>query len=83
MRPGPARPTSAFYWPGQVALAGKKVIYIDSEGVSMERLRQVSRSRLRRGAKKDTCSARSTRFNEQETMVDKAIKLAEGTRTSA
>jgi DNA repair protein RadB len=61
----------------QVALAGRKVIYIDSEGVSMERLRQVSGPDLDPVLKR-TLFSEVHSFKEQETMVERAIKLAEG-----
>jgi DNA repair protein RadB len=61
----------------QVALAGRKFIYIDSEGVSMERLRQVSGPDID-AVLKNALFSEVHSFKEQDTMVDKAIKLAEG-----
>ncbi|HSV42016.1 MAG TPA: DNA repair and recombination protein RadB, partial [Methanomassiliicoccales archaeon] len=56
---------------------GKKVIYIDSEGVSMQRLRQIcgddSEDFMRQMLFFEAHS-----FKDQESMVDKAIKMAEG-----
>jgi len=59
-----------------VTKSGKKAIYIDTEGVSLERLRQIS------GDDFDTVSknilfSEVHSFEEQEKMVDKAVKLAE------
>jgi DNA repair protein RadB len=59
-----------------VAKAGKKVIYLDTEGVSMDRLRQISGDDFELVAKNILFSAISN-FDEQERMVDKAIKLAQ------
>ena len=61
----------------QVARSGRKVIYIDSEGVSMERLRQVSGPDID-PVLKNALFSEVHSFKEQDTMVDKAIKLAEG-----
>jgi DNA repair protein RadB len=59
-----------------VARAGKKVIYLDTEGVSMDRLRQVTGPDFDTVAKNILFSAISN-FDDQERMVDKAIKLAQ------
>ncbi|MBI0583377.1 MAG: DNA repair and recombination protein RadB [Methanomassiliicoccus sp.] len=59
-----------------MAKAGKKVIYIDTEGVSMDRLRQISGPDFETVVKNILFSAISS-FDEQERMVDKAIKLAQ------
>jgi DNA repair protein RadB len=61
-----------------MARAGKKVIYLDTEGVSMDRLRQVAGPDFDGVAKNILFSAISS-FDEQERMVDKAIKLAQST----
>lgn len=57
--------------------AGKKVVYLDTEGVSMERLRQISGADFETVAKNILFSSISS-FDEQERMVEKAIKLAHG-----
>ncbi|WP_019176395.1 DNA repair and recombination protein RadB [Methanomassiliicoccus luminyensis] len=59
-----------------VARSGKKVIYLDTEGVSMSRLRQVVGADYEAVAKNILFSSISS-FDEQERMVDKAIKLAQ------
>ncbi|QLH74465.1 MAG: DNA repair and recombination protein RadB [Methanomassiliicoccales archaeon] len=56
---------------------GKKVIYIDSEGVSLERLRQICGDDFE-NVSKNILFSEVHSFKEQEQMVDKAIKLAEG-----
>lgn len=61
----------------EVAMQGKKVIYLDTEGVSMDRLQQVSGEAFEEVAKNILFSSVSS-FDEQEKMVDKAIKLAQG-----
>jgi DNA repair protein RadB len=60
-----------------VAKAGKKVIYLDTEGVSIDRLRQISGPDFETVAKNILFSSISN-FDEQERMVDKAIKLVQG-----
>ncbi len=60
-----------------MARAGKKVIYIDTEGVSLDRLRQVCGDDFETVIKNILFSAISS-FDEQERMVDKAIKLVQG-----
>jgi DNA repair protein RadB len=60
-----------------VARAGKKVVYIDTEGVSLDRLRQVCGADYEDVLRKILMSEVSS-FDEQEKMVDKAIKMAEG-----
>lgn len=60
-----------------VAKAGKKVIYLDTEGVSMDRLRQVSGPDFEIVVKNILFSSIGS-FDEQERMVDKAIKLVHG-----
>lgn len=59
-----------------VARQGKKVVYLDTEGVSMSRLRQVSGADFDGVAKNILFSAINS-FDDQERMVDKAIKLAQ------
>ena len=59
-----------------MAKAGKKVIYLDTEGVSIERLRQIAGPDFETAAKNILFSNIGS-FDEQERMVDKAIKLAQ------
>ena len=59
-----------------MARAGRKVIFLDTEGVSIDRLRQVSGSDFDTVAKNILFSNISN-FDDQERMVDKAIKLAQ------
>lgn len=59
-----------------MAKAGKKVIYLDTEGVSIDRLRQISGPDFDAVAKNILFSNIGS-FDEQERMVDKAIKLAQ------
>jgi len=59
-----------------VAQAGKKVIYIDTEGVSMERLKQVSGEGYEE-VMKNLLLFEPHSFEEQEKFVDKAVRLAE------
>jgi len=60
-----------------VAKRGKKVIYLDTEGVSIERLRQIAGDDFETVAKNILFSNIGS-FDEQERMVDKAVKLAQG-----
>lgn len=60
-----------------MALQGKKVIYIDTEGLSIERLRQISGDDFDSVVKRLIVSEVHS-FAEQEKTVDKAVKLAEG-----
>lgn len=60
-----------------VARQGKKVIFLDTEGVSLDRLQQIAGDDFEAVAKNILFSDLSS-FDEQERMVDKAIKLAEG-----
>lgn len=59
-----------------VVLSGRKVVFIDTEGVSMERLRQICGDRFELVAKNILFSEPYS-FEEQERFVDKAIRLAE------
>ena len=59
-----------------MAKTGKKVIYLDTEGVSIDRLQQVSGPDFETVAKNILFSNISN-FDDQERMVDKAIKLAQ------
>lgn len=61
----------------QVGLASKKVLYIDTEGMSMERFRQIC------GSDFDTVLSNSLisdplTFEDQEKQVEKATKFSEG-----
>jgi len=59
-----------------VALSGKKVIYIDTEGVSLERLMQIAGDQYEE-VMKNILFFEPQSFDEQEKFVDKAVKLAE------
>ena len=59
-----------------VASSGKKVIYIDTEGVSLERLKQMAGDNYEE-AMKNILFFEPHTFDEQEKFVDKAVKLAE------
>lgn len=60
-----------------VARQGKKVIYLDTEGVSLDRLRQLTGDDFE-AVVKNILFSNIGSFDEQERMVDKAIKLAQG-----
>ncbi|MDD1768701.1 MAG: DNA repair and recombination protein RadB [Methanomassiliicoccales archaeon] len=60
-----------------IARQGRKVVYVDTEGVSLERLDQISGSDSESVIKNILLSEVHS-FDEQEKMVDRAIKLAEG-----
>lgn len=60
-----------------LAREGKKVVFLDTEGLSLERFRQVCGPDYE-GVLKSTLVFEANSFDEQEKMVDKAIKLAEG-----
>ncbi|KQM12777.1 hypothetical protein AOA80_00280 [Methanomassiliicoccales archaeon RumEn M1] len=60
----------------EVARRGKKVIYIDTEGVSIERLRQIAGDDFE-AVVRNILFSNIGSFDEQEKMVDKAIKLAQ------
>ncbi|HUV61420.1 MAG TPA: DNA repair and recombination protein RadB [Thermoplasmata archaeon] len=59
-----------------VALSGKKAIYIDTEGVSLERLKQMSGDDYEK-VMMNLLFFEPHSFEEQERLVDKASKLAE------
>ena len=59
-----------------VATTGKKVVYIDTEGVSLERLKQISGDEYEE-VMKNVLFFEPHSFDEQEKFVDKAAKLAE------
>jgi DNA repair protein RadB len=59
-----------------VVRAGRKVIYIDTEGVSMERLRQICGEDFELVAKNILFSEPYS-FEEQEALIEKAVKIAE------
>ncbi len=58
-----------------VVRAGRKVIYIDTEGVSLERLRQICGDDFEVVAKNILFSEPYS-FEEQENLIEKAVKLA-------
>ncbi|TFG71064.1 MAG: DUF815 domain-containing protein, partial [Methanomassiliicoccus sp.] len=58
------------------ALQGKKVIFIDTEGVSIERLKQIADDRFD-DVMKNILFFEPHSFEEQERVVDKAVKLAD------
>lgn len=57
--------------------SGKKVIYIDTEGVSMERLAQICGDDFELVAK-NILFSEPYNLEEQEKLIDKAIKITEG-----
>ncbi len=59
-----------------VATTGKKVVYIDTEGVSLERLMQIAGDDYEE-VMKNVLFFEPHSFDEQEKFVDKAAKLAE------
>ena len=59
-----------------VASLGKKAIYIDTEGVSLERLRQISGDSYEEIMKNILFFEPHT-FEDQEKLVEKAVRLAE------
>jgi len=59
----------------EVAKRGRKVVYVDTEGVSLRRLDQVSGQDPE--VTKNFLVFEAHSFKDQEMMVDKAIKLAE------
>lgn len=59
-----------------VAASGKKVVYIDTEGVSLERLQQIASERYE-DVMKNILFFEAHTFEDQEKFVDKAVKLAE------
>lgn len=73
---GTGKTTLCLLLAAEVARQGKKVIYIDTEGVSMERLRQIAGDDFET-ATKNILFSNIRSFDEQERMVDKAIKLAQ------
>jgi DNA repair protein RadB len=58
------------------ALQGKKVVYIDTEGVSLERLKQIAGDRYE-DVMKNVLFFEPHSFEEQEKFVEKAVRLAE------
>ncbi len=61
---------------GNVAASGKKVLYIDTEGVSLERLKQIAGDRYE-DVMRNILFFEAHTFEDQEKFVDKAVKLAE------
>ena len=59
-----------------VALTDKKVVYIDTEGVSLERLQQIA-GEVYEEVMKNVLFFEPHSFDEQEKFVDKAVRLAE------
>ncbi len=59
-----------------VVRAGRKVIFIDTEGVSMERLRQICGEDFDLVAK-NILFSEPYNFEEQESLIEKAVKIAE------
>lgn len=59
-----------------VASQGKKVIYIDTEGVSLERLKQIAGEEYEE-VMKNILFFEPHNFDDQEKIVDKAVRLAE------
>jgi len=59
-----------------VAITGKKVVYIDTEGVSLERLKQISGDDYET-VMRNILFFEPHSFDEQEKFVDKGAKLAE------
>ncbi len=60
-----------------VARKGKKVAYVDTEGVSIDRLSQTAGDDFETIIK-DILFSEVHSFDEQERMVDKTVKMAEG-----
>ena len=60
-----------------VALQGKKTVYVDSEGLSMQRLRQMA-GEDRERVLKEVLVSEVHSLEDQDRMIGKAIKLAEG-----
>ena len=60
-----------------VALQGKKVVYLDTEGVSLDRFKQICGADFDM-VLKSVLFFEANSFDEQEKAVDKAIRLAEG-----
>jgi len=60
-----------------VVRSGRKVIFIDTEGVSLDRLRQICGDEFEIVAK-NVLFSEPYSFEEQETLIEKAVKLAEG-----
>ena len=59
-----------------VALSGRKVVFIDTEGVSLDRMRQISGDDYDK-VMKNLLFFEPHSFEEQEKLVEKASKLAE------
>ncbi|MDQ1371638.1 MAG: repair and recombination protein RadB [Candidatus Thermoplasmatota archaeon] len=59
-----------------VASQGKKVIYIDTEGVSLERLKQICGDEFEE-VMKNILFFEPHNFDDQEKLVEKAVRLAE------
>ncbi len=59
-----------------VALTGKKVVFIDTEGVSLERLKQIAGESYEE-VMRNILFFEAHTFEDQEKFVEKAVKLAE------
>jgi len=59
-----------------VVRAGRKVIYIDTEGVSLERLRQISGDDFEVVAK-NILFTEPYSFDEQDVLIEKAVRITE------
>ncbi len=59
-----------------IASQGKKVVYLDTEGISLERFKQICGDEYE-PLMRSMLYFEANSFDEQEKMVDKAIKLAE------
>lgn len=60
-----------------MALAGKKTVYIDTEGVSMERLQQMSGEHYRR-VRESILFFEPYSLQEQQAIVEKTVRLVSG-----
>jgi DNA repair protein RadB len=60
-----------------MALAGKKTVYIDTEGVSLERLQQMSGEHYLR-VRENLLFFEPYSLREQEAVIDKTVRLASG-----
>ncbi len=60
-----------------IVRAGRKVIYVDTEGVSLERLRQICGDDFE-VVLKNILFSEPYNFEEQEKLIEKAVKLSEG-----
>jgi len=61
----------------EIALQGKKTVYVDSEGISLQRLKDMS-GEDQEAVLKEVLVSEVHSLEDQDRMVNKAIKLAEG-----